>query len=181
LIKENLLYTPYYCEENIWHLCNNPVFANFERIVVIISNEQKKCAFYSQKLSTQNNFIPVIWDYHVILLIKQESWLVYDFDTILSFPTEIGEYIDKTFNNKYNKMYLPKFRLISANHYIKKFSSDRSHMEQNGKWIHKPPFWQPIINKESTFYNFINFNNDFIGSIINFENFLYKFTSHGKL
>ncbi len=151
MIKENLLYSPFYCEEKFWYLYNNPDFADFEKLVVIISNVQKKCVFYSQKLSSQNNHIPIIWNYHVILLVKWTSWLVYDFDTILPFPIITVEYTNKTSKNINSFMQQPKFRLISATDYIKEFSSDRSHMLQIGKWIHQPPIWNPIINKKFAF------------------------------
>jgi len=173
--KNELLYTAYYCEENIWHLCNNSEIENFEKNIVVISNVEKKCALFYQKINQHFPNIPVVWDYHVILLVFQNEWLVYDFDTILSFPVKLEEYLHKTFQNVENYRYQPYFRIITKQDYLTKFSSDRSHMFINRKWTHTPPQWKKIINGSSNFTDIINFKNDFIGQTLNFTSFKKKY------
>jgi len=172
MIKEDLPYKPYYCEENIWHLCNNFKPHNFEKYVVIISNAQKECAFSYQQLGSPNNNNTVIFDYHVILVVLHDNWHVYDFDTILGFPVLLEEYSAKTFQNRYRTKNLPYFRIIPADDYSTLFSSDRSHMLIKGRWIQPPPAWPKIFKESSNIRDFIDLKNDFIGHTMDYEHFM---------
>ena len=70
---------------------------------------------------------PVIWDYHVILLNTSNSQ-VYDFDTRASFISDALHYFDLSFPENIKADYQATFRIIPAETYLERFSSDRSHM-----------------------------------------------------
>ena len=147
-IKE-FKYSANFCEENIWHLCQNPELENFSKRVIIVSNSNRNCQFRFQKSINDEEF--VWWNYHVILFASNEnSSLIYDFDSTLPVPLSGKEYLEKTFlsNENWKENDLPGFKLIDAIDYINSFISDRSHMKGvDGNWLSTPPKW-PIIGKD---------------------------------
>ena len=147
-IKE-FKYSANFCEENIWHLCQNQALAHFSKKVLIVSNSTRYCPFRFQK--SVNGDEIVWWNYHVILLASaSESSLIYDFDSTLPVPLSGLEYMRKTFqlNENQNAINLPYFKVIGAEVYLSSFFSDRSHMkDSNGNWISTPPIWPMIGNQ----------------------------------
>ena len=139
-------YAPYYCEENIWHLCQEADFRAVERKVVLISNERRTCALWNQRARMAQDE-PVIWDYHVILLFMSNGWQVYDLDTLLGAPTPVARYIRFTFGQPLApEEFRPLFRVIDADEFVSTFSSDRSHMlTADGRWQVQPPPWPAIV------------------------------------
>ena len=149
-------YTPFYCEENVWFLCKDPRFRNYDAKVVLITNKEQKCPFWQHQLCESSDN-PVYWDYHVILIFCDQNWMVWDFDSILECPVSLKKYITKTF--KYPEIslqkYEPVFKIIDSSFYVAHFSSDRSHMKlPNGGWLAPPPPWEPIHS--GTISNFVN-------------------------
>jgi len=140
-------YTENYCEENIWQLCQHPDLMEYTKKVLFISNQSKNCAFHFQKSAIGD--APVWWDYHVILLAsKNNRQLIYDFDSTLSLPTELQNYIDSTFESPADGNH-PEFKSIESDHYVSGFNSDREHMKDaGGNWIFEPPLW-PIIETDN--------------------------------
>jgi protein N-terminal glutamine amidohydrolase len=143
--KESHLYTPFYCEENIWHLCHSPSFSADSK-VVLISNDLHSCPLWKQRAGSGPDKF-VVWDYHAVLLDRQGSWQVWDLDTVLALPTDFRSYLDATF--KIGELELnehaPLFRVIDAAEYASCLSSDRSHMRNpDGSWKAKPPAWPTI-------------------------------------
>ncbi|EEB89981.1 hypothetical protein MPER_11870, partial [Moniliophthora perniciosa FA553] len=84
------------------------IISDWDLYAVFISNATRTVALWDQKL-TQEPGIPVVWDYHVILVLRSRfknpedqlvAW-VYDFDTTLLLwknlfsarPTELSEFI----------------------------------------------------------------------------------------
>jgi hypothetical protein len=146
-------YTPFYCEENIWHLCGDPRFATCPSKVVIISNESRACTLWAQRAAPLAG-APVTWDYHVILIAKRSlQWKVWDLDTTLDVPVELPSYLSVTFPPELRaqtarERLAPRFRIIEAETYRRTFSSDRSHMhDTDGRWHQKPPPWPPIVRE----------------------------------
>lgn len=146
-IKE-FSYSANFCEENIWHLCQNHELEGFTKKVLIVSNPTKNCPFRFQK--SINGDEVVWWNYHVIMLAStSDSSLVYDFDSTLPVPISAKEYFEMTFDRKdhFKPDDLPLFKSIDSSLYINSFFSDRSHMKDtNGNWLSSPPNWQ-IIGK----------------------------------
>lgn len=145
---KNFKYSANFCEENIWHLCQNPELKGFSKSVLIVSNPAKNCPFRFQKSVFGEEV--VWWNYHVILLaVFNNLSLIYDFDSTLSIPLNAVEYLKKTFDEKdhLRAEHLPLFKSITAIDYVDSFFSDRSHMmDEQGNWLSSPPDWQ-IIGK----------------------------------
>jgi hypothetical protein len=90
------VYTPYYCEENIYLLAesfhrNSAISQAWEINVVFVSNVTKTVALWDQALSSDPDR-PVVWDYHCILVLRprldtlsDSSW-VFDYDSRLAKP-----------------------------------------------------------------------------------------------
>jgi len=129
--RNDYLYTPLFCEENIWKLVESLYTNQFAKPidVLFIINEAQSVAVFNQNQSLNAN--PVIWDYHVVLLaqINNES-VIFDFDSRCEFPTPIEKYFHVSFpltNNIYEN-FLPYIKKIKAIYYFEHFYSDRMHM-----------------------------------------------------
>jgi protein N-terminal glutamine amidohydrolase len=147
----NPQYAPYYCEENIWFLSQEPHLANAVREVVIISNERRMCPLWEQRAGGTGNV--VFWDYHVILLCRWTKWYVWDLDTLLGAPVDLAHYVQRTFfrDQTLEKQFELRVRVIPADEYVATFSSDRSHMRNfDGQWLAPPPPWPMILKPDGT-------------------------------
>ncbi len=179
------LYTPFYCEENIWHLCQQEEFTHREPQVVFVSNRKRACALWHQRAAKRNQ--PVYWDYHVILIIRQlapagqsecDCWEVWDLDTLLDCPTTLPSYMARTFEHRsVPTVYRPAFRVIPADAFTQAFSSDRSHMkDEDGEWLQPPPSWPPVFDgKKSNLMDIVDLQNEHIGVVLNLDQFKEKF------
>nr|XP_054751440.1 protein N-terminal glutamine amidohydrolase-like [Lytechinus pictus] len=166
-----------FCEENIWKLCES-VKKNFPNelsrtYAVFISNKERKVPLWMQKASGQGE-LPVVWDYHVILIHMDASCgsQVYDMDTVLPFPIDFEEYVTVAVrsNDVLRQEYFRFFRVVPAQEFLDMFASDRSHMKkENGEWRTPPPSHPCIVAKDGTTMNLDNF--------INME----KGTGHGEV
>jgi hypothetical protein len=146
--QDKFKYASQYCEENVWHLCQELRFQGLEKYVLIISNPLRACAFWQQR--TTNVPQLQVWDYHVVLLVCDSAWFVWDLDSLLSLPVPMRLYLDETFSHRRLELtlYAPRFRIIEASEYVKRFSSDRSHMRnKNGDWLAPQPAWSPILKE----------------------------------
>ncbi|CAO3655255.1 unnamed protein product [Mucor hiemalis] len=148
----DLTYTRCYCEENIYLLCKEVKEKQQDLLkfcsVIYISNEDRMVPLWKQKAGEGEQ--PVIWDYHVILFFQRDSEsdpLVYDYDTVLSFPCPADEYAYKTFKPELNlkKQFDRYFRVIPADIYLSEFASDRSHMKKKDGTYHAEPPKYPQI------------------------------------
>ena len=146
-LSSALTYTAYYCEENIWHLCREPMFAGLPCRVVIISNPGRCCAVWQQRAAPHRD-LPICWDYHVVLAVFREPvWELWDMDTLLGMPAPAREWLSRSFlplRQEY-AMLAPRFRVLDRVAYVAGFSSDRSHMrDTDGSWRRPPPSWPTI-------------------------------------
>jgi hypothetical protein len=167
--RDTYRYAPYYCEENIWHLCQEEDFRRFDRKVVVISNERRSCALWNQRARVAQGE-PVFWDYHVIMLFMNDGWQVYDLDTMLVAPTPIAQYVQCTFGQtSAPEEFPPLFRIFDADEFVTVFSSDRSHMlTADGDWLVAPPPWPAIVrNQRSNLMQLIDMQNPSFGTAMN--------------
>jgi len=161
-------YCPFYCEENIWHLCQEEPFLPFDRKVLFISNQKQCVPMMEQKAGS-----PVYWDYHVVLLYKDIHWKIADLDTLLSFPCRSKEYLSKSFmqNNP------PSFRVVDVADFIHYFASDRRHMiDHKGVYLQPPPPWDKIGKTGFTLGEFIDFEQTDHGQLYDLCAMYTKFT-----
>ncbi|GLB35398.1 putative btb poz domain-containing protein [Lyophyllum shimeji] len=148
-------YTPSYCEENVYLLAQKflgdpDVMRDWQMFAVFISNHTKTVALWNQRLAQQPHF-PVVWDYHVVLLLRpheqnlsqldeshpttdgitmssqfRQSW-IYDFDTQLEIPCTLEDYLEGSFMDV-PPQFESLFRVVPGEVYLTHFASDRSHM-----------------------------------------------------
>ena len=157
----NYNYCPFYCEENIWHLCQDPQIRDSSNIVLFISNDAQSCAISNQKTGQDGL---VIWDYHVVLYSRRMIW---DLDSMLLLPCPAVEYLNKSFDPGLDDHYQPSFKLVNAEKYIGEFASDRRHMiNQEGKFIQPPPNWPAIRpEKGSNIFQMIDMRHPLMGEV----------------
>lgn len=146
LSRADCAYTPYYCEENVWHLLQRPELAASEPAAIFISNPGRSCALGGQRLQPSPGE-PVIWDYHVVALTRSGGEaLIWDLDSTLPWPSPATAWLRQTFalTPRLPELLHPRFRVIDAVTFRQRFASDRSHMRSGGAWAQPPPTW-PLI------------------------------------
>lgn len=151
-MESKFKYTPAYCEENIWHLASEDRFRGLDAWVVLVTGPGSHRKLWFQRCC-QHVTLPVYWDYHVILLVRDDIWQVWDLDTTLELPVNASTYFRKTFRGPDESFDDTNviFRTIDAKEYNANFSSDRSHMRlPSGDWETPPPSWSPIVASETS-------------------------------
>jgi hypothetical protein len=157
-------YCPYFCEENIWHLCTDGVVPApvEERRVVFITNDRRRVAMRKQRAGRER---AVLWDYHVVLMALGKIW---DLDTTLGFPVELDVWVRGSFV-PVPADFAPRFRVVDAPTYLSRFASDRSHMRGPGGIPLKPlPPWPPI-GEGMTLPRFIDLSAPFVGDVVDLD------------
>ena len=69
--------------------------ADADRSVVFISNSVRACYVAAQRAGLEQGF--VIWDYHVVLLARGETWEIFDPDSLLGMPVSAATYLENSF------------------------------------------------------------------------------------
>lgn len=165
-------YTPYYCEENIWWLCQEPRCHAARREVVFISNELRACALFCQRAAPAPD-LPVLWDYHVVLAVHRERGVeVWDLDSTQGAPLSASDWLALTFGPaaRLPEELHPRFRVVDADAYLAAFSSDRGHMRgPDGSWQAPPPEWPCIGQGEPTLARFVDVGSPFVGEVLGLD------------
>ncbi|KAE9400757.1 protein N-terminal glutamine amidohydrolase [Gymnopus androsaceus JB14] len=169
------VYTSHWCEENVYLLVQSfqhpSISELWDVFAVFISNHAKMVALWNQKLSKEPG-LPVVWDYHVITVLRSrqdslrtESW-VYDFDTTLGMPVTWDTYFAQTFSTNVPEAFQSAVfsEWIPANIYLDRFASDRSHMLDKAvsdlKYLQPPPLYPAIrgkLCKSAIIHNLMDF------------------------
>jgi len=189
---EDCVYTSCYCEENVFKMIENYPGNIANIFAVFISNPQKQCAIWRQKSSADPDF-PVIWDYHVIAIEKNDTGcVVYDLDSTLPFPSNLEAYANQAFRPKTSihnmdlllERFGQRFRPVKGSAFLESFSSDRSHMLNNGEWMAKPPSYPPLF-KDSLGHNlfqFLDFSESSLpGSWMDYQQFIDFFKADSQV
>ncbi len=163
-------YQPYYCEENIWLLAQDPRVGDGERLVALITGEVGRFAMWHQRSADGPN-APVLWDYHVVLLARQDrGWQAWDFDCDLGMPIAVTDWWDASFprQDQVRSAYRPHFRVLPAAEYVSTLRSDRSHMrDADGSFLKPPPAWAPPGGGlDSNLVQFVDLRGAFIGEVL---------------
>jgi hypothetical protein len=160
-------YRARFCEENVWHLCGVLPEASAQAYAVFISNAARQVAIWRQR-SAESEDQPVVWDYHVVLLTRDDdNWQIFDADSRLAPPCAAREYLSASFilQPGAHAHFCPIFRLVPARQYRDTLCSDRSHMlNADGSWQSPPPPW-PCIGEGSNLMRFIEMGESFIGQV----------------
>jgi hypothetical protein len=147
-MPEPILYQPFWCEENIWHLAQHPAVARAERLVVVITGARHEVACWHQRAGEEG--APVLWDYHVVLASRagdDAGWQIWDLDGRLGYPVAARTWLRTTFPyaDRVPAAFQPRFAAIPAEDYVARFGSDRSHMrDAKGAWLKTPPPWPAL-------------------------------------
>lgn len=175
LRREDFLYQPYYCEENIWQLCQHQPFKN--SYVIFIASKGDAFPMLHQRFMAHRQK-PVYWDYHVVLLVLAEKNLILDFDTTLAFSSDVGHYFSQSFvdNKSLAEHERPWFRVVPAHEYVSRFSSDRSHMKTTSGWLAPPPAWPLIGGGPHNLSSFTDMANGEIDEVLAYDAVLARFT-----
>jgi hypothetical protein len=145
--REHCKYSPLFCEENIWWLAANMMESGINEQdlkVLFFSNPHKSILMLNQRAAEKGNL--VLWDYHVVLLVDIDQQVdVFDFDTRLSFPSDLKTYMLNSFPDQASllQQYRSWVRTIPVASFIVHFYSDRSHM-LNKITISEMPDYPPI-------------------------------------
>jgi len=131
--KQDYIYTPYFCEENIWQLCQSFLSQGVDKDqldILFLSNNKKQIVLLNQQLGSHS--MAVIWDYHVVLKYRSDTYtsMIFDFDTRLPFPVDWQSYQLATFPDprQLESDYHMMIRKIPSREYLTQFTSDRQHM-----------------------------------------------------
>ena len=143
-------YTPFFCEENIWHLAVR-MLAGGEAAetlsVLVLCNPARQVPLFAQRAGRPEDGL-VVWDYHVILRQAMAAdGLIFDYDSRLSFPSSFKTYRFATFPDtcRLPPAFRPLVRIIPATAWLRHFSSDRSHMrDAAGNPLQPFPPWPSI-------------------------------------
>ncbi len=149
LDPSTLRYQPFYCEENIYHLCQSPHFTARSPSALFVSGLGGECVMWHQKQARRPG-APLSWDYHVLLLVR-DPWEIWDFDTTLGFPVPAAMYLRRSFRPEIEipVELTPWFRCVDAAELASTFASDRSHMrDRGGVFQRPPPPWAAIGPRE---------------------------------
>ncbi|KAI9321238.1 protein N-terminal glutamine amidohydrolase [Dichotomocladium elegans] len=188
-VFDNLIYTGNYCEENVYQLCKEIAAKEPDRLercyVLFVSNAYKHVPLWKQKKCEGD--LPVLWDYHVMLIYEHttDKAFIYDQDTVLPFPCPLKAYILEAFRPFVPL--LPSFRrlyrLVPAQAYLDHFASDRSHMlDDDGNFMMPPPPYDPIRTKDCimNLHDYIEMSKDagkpeYYGEVLSEEAFLQRY------
>lgn len=175
---ETLPHTPFYCEENAWHIAQHDRLRGRDPQVVFVTNARRQCVFWNQRAARREG-TPLVWDYHVFVVARGDGgeWAVWDPDTFLGCPIGVGAYLEGTFTRTVPAKWLPRFRVFSAQEFVATFSSDRRHMhDTQGHWQAPPPAW-PAIVREGIGSNLESFLDVAKGDALDLEAFATRFAS----
>jgi len=163
-----LKYQPYYCEENIWHLCQHPQYQGGQ--VIFIASYGDYFPMLCQQGVKRPNY-PVFWDYHVVLL---KDGQIYDFNTTLPFSTPVRQYLEQSFIDESLLAHhqTPMFRVLPAADYVARFLSDRRHMKTAEGWSAPPPNWPMISQTLSNLERFTNMMDGDFGKVYSADQLL---------
>lgn len=163
--REHYAYHARYCEENIWLLCQQTEFLSSHVIVIAA---QADCFPMLCQRAADSPEQPLLWDYHVVLLwhTTNLSYLV-DFDTKLAFCTPLKDYVQQSFldENWLNPEFVPLFRVLPAQDYVRSLRSDRRHMKTETAWLAPPPSWSVISEGQSNLHQFTDMTDRAYGQI----------------
>jgi hypothetical protein len=172
------LHQPFYCEENVFHLCSHPALSGRRKSAVFVTAPAGGCVMWHQR-AARSPSAPLLWDYHVFLL-AETPWEVWDLDTWLGVPVPAGEYLKRSFRTPLRPDLEPLFRVVASDEFVRALASDRSHMRRrDGSFERPPPPWPPISAAErgSNLARFVDMRDPFVGEVLSLPELLARVSS----
>lgn len=178
--QTDLLYQAFYCEENVFHLCQDPRFARRAPAAIFVTGAGGECAMWHQRAARRPG-APLSWDYHVFL-IARDPWEIWDLDTVLGCPVPAATYLRRSFRPEIElpEELTPVLRVVSAGELLETFSSDRSHMRHpDGRYRKPPPPWPPIgaPGAPSSLGRYLDMSDGVAGEVMNLSTLLDRVTT----
>lgn len=140
-------YAPYYCEENVWRFLRRHEPEAAEGWAVFVLGPGGAVALFDQAAGRPGDGL-VLWDYHVVALIAfADGTRIVDLDSASSAVAPASEWLRRSFGRPGPARaevvaYPPRFRVLPGREFVRRFSSDRSHMRRaDGSWMAPPPPW----------------------------------------
>lgn len=173
-------YQAFYCEENAFHLSQDPRFAGRAAAAVFVTGAEGECVMWHQRAARRPG-APLSWDYHVFLLAR-DPWEIWDLDTVLGCPVPADAYLRRSFRPEIElpRELTPQFRIVGAAELGATFASDRSHMRRpDGRYLKPPPPWPPIGRPglESNLGRFLTMSDSIAGEVTDLAGFLARVTA----
>ncbi len=150
-------YQPYYCEENVWHLCRH---LDAPRAAVFVSNPDQRVVVFGQRAGAPRRY--VVWDYHVVALAARGgAWRVHDPDCLAGSPLPLARWLDVSFPHvgRVDPAFDPCFRVVDGAAYIRDLCTDRRHMREGDAWRAPPPPW-PAIGDGFNLFDYVAMSAD---------------------
>lgn len=135
-------YQPFYCEENVWHLCQHLAPP---RAAVFVSNPDRQVVVFGQRAGAPQPY--VVWDYHVVAAAERGgAWWIHDPDCLAGSPLPLARWLDVSFPHvgRADPAFDPRFRVVDGATYVRDLCTDRRHMREGPDWRAPPPPWPPI-------------------------------------
>lgn len=174
-------YQPYYCEENVWHLCQSAAPGVGQRWVVFISNARRQCLLLDQRAGGEHG--EVLWDYHVVLFVEPTPGrcAVWDLDSRGGAPQSLSRWLSATFAHVGSTLpiYDPMFRVVAAADFIEYFASDRRHMREGDVWRAPPPPW-PLVGEGFTLWALVSMASDAPGRVVDLAGLKARFAGGAR-
>jgi hypothetical protein len=175
-----LPYQPFYCEENVWLLAQDPRCGDGERLVALITGTEGHVAMWHQRPAEAPGE-PLLWDYHVVLFARDATgWQAWDFECDLGMPIAAPLWLSSCFphQDRLPPRYRPRFRVIAASDYIATLRSDRSHMRgDDGTYTRTPPPWAPPGGGlDSNLVQFVDLRQTFVGEVLDLDGLIHRLT-----
>jgi protein N-terminal glutamine amidohydrolase len=178
-------YQAFYCEENIWYLAQE--LGCEQAYVVFICNHAGAVFCWNQRGCPDQN-TPIMWDYHVVFLKQKEHlWHIWDLDTALAQPSPLTEYMPNTFHvlSAQWKRFRPMFRVVEAQTYVERFSSDRKHMKNADSpgYMRPVPEWPPIYpsdHEANNLHRFCDPTDEYLGQVMNYRTLMKAFPENDR-
>lgn len=164
-------YAQYFCEENVWQLLADARVHEREAYAVFITNRDRQVAMWAQRAALVPG-TPVVWDYHVVAALRGErGFEIWDLDCAEGCPLPFLRWRYASFDaaREIPEELRPRFRLVSADDYRRRFSSARAHMRgPDGTFLQTPPPWAPIVppGEPPNLQRFLDLEAPFIGEVL---------------
>jgi protein N-terminal glutamine amidohydrolase len=127
---------PFFCEENVWHLLQVDDLPR-PRAALFLGNRARSVAMWGQRAGQD----PVLWDYHVVLLLPEHGFVV-DLDDRDAVAWPVRAWLAHAFREQIADDLQPRFRIVDGDEFLRLFSSDRSHMlDGDGRPLRPLPPW----------------------------------------